>query len=108
VESICPRAIATLTFSLSRRSKAGALWSGRLRKKRVRTRNRCDEFRHDGLPGDEREARDAYRQIIEQGDWEATRNIVRIFGLESQSLREVLRQYQEWSYPVSVDGVGLR
>lgn len=43
----------------------------------------------------EREARDAYRLIIDQGDWEAARTIVRIFGLESQSMREVVRQYQE-------------
>jgi dimethylsulfone monooxygenase len=43
----------------------------------------------------EREAHDTYRQIVEQGDWKAAQNIVRIFGLESQSMREVVRQYQE-------------
>jgi alkanesulfonate monooxygenase SsuD/methylene tetrahydromethanopterin reductase-like flavin-dependent oxidoreductase (luciferase family) len=43
----------------------------------------------------EREARQAYKQIIDQGDWEAASNIVRVFGLESGSMREVVRQYQE-------------
>jgi FMNH2-dependent dimethyl sulfone monooxygenase len=43
----------------------------------------------------ELEARQAYDQIISMGDWEAARNIVRIFGLESQSLREVVHQHQE-------------
>jgi FMNH2-dependent dimethyl sulfone monooxygenase len=43
----------------------------------------------------EREARADYQRIIDMGDWEAARNIVRVFGLESESMREVVQQYQE-------------
>jgi alkanesulfonate monooxygenase SsuD/methylene tetrahydromethanopterin reductase-like flavin-dependent oxidoreductase (luciferase family) len=36
----------------------------------------------------EKEAQQAYRYIVEKGDWEATRNILRLLGVESGSFSE--------------------
>jgi alkanesulfonate monooxygenase SsuD/methylene tetrahydromethanopterin reductase-like flavin-dependent oxidoreductase (luciferase family) len=36
----------------------------------------------------EKEARQAYRYIVERGDWEATRTILRLLGIESGSFSE--------------------
>jgi alkanesulfonate monooxygenase SsuD/methylene tetrahydromethanopterin reductase-like flavin-dependent oxidoreductase (luciferase family) len=43
----------------------------------------------------EREARRQYDYIIEKGDWEATRNIMRVLGVESGSFDTQIKQFAE-------------
>jgi alkanesulfonate monooxygenase SsuD/methylene tetrahydromethanopterin reductase-like flavin-dependent oxidoreductase (luciferase family) len=43
----------------------------------------------------EREARRQYEYIIEKGDWEATHNIMRVLGVESESFDAQIKQFAE-------------
>lgn len=43
----------------------------------------------------EAEAQALYRRIVDEGDWEATRNIMDLLGLESSSFNEQIRAYGE-------------
>lgn len=43
----------------------------------------------------EREAQDLYRRIVDEGDWEATRNIMNLLGIESSSFNEQIKQFGE-------------
>jgi dimethylsulfone monooxygenase len=43
----------------------------------------------------EREARRQYEHIIEEGDWEATHNILRVLGVESGSFDAQIKQFAE-------------
>ncbi len=43
----------------------------------------------------EREARRQYEYIIEKGDWEATQNIMRVLGVESESFDAQIKQFAE-------------
>jgi FMNH2-dependent dimethyl sulfone monooxygenase len=43
----------------------------------------------------EAEAKALYRQIIEQGDWEATHNIMNLLGIESTSFTEQVKHFGE-------------
>lgn len=42
----------------------------------------------------EREAERTYRAILDQGDWEAARNVMRTLGIESQSFGEHIREFE--------------
>jgi alkanesulfonate monooxygenase SsuD/methylene tetrahydromethanopterin reductase-like flavin-dependent oxidoreductase (luciferase family) len=43
----------------------------------------------------EQEARRQYEYIIEKGDWEATNNIMRVLGVESESFDAQIKQFAE-------------
>jgi alkanesulfonate monooxygenase SsuD/methylene tetrahydromethanopterin reductase-like flavin-dependent oxidoreductase (luciferase family) len=43
----------------------------------------------------EEEAWALYRRIVDEGDWEATRNIMTTLGIESSSFNEQIRQFGE-------------
>ena len=43
----------------------------------------------------EAEARRVYRSIIEQGDWVAADNLMKVLGIESQSFNERIEKYRE-------------
>src|SRR5205814_8219670 len=43
----------------------------------------------------EGEARQVYRSIIEQGDWVAADNLMKVLGIESQSFNERIDKYRE-------------
>lgn len=43
----------------------------------------------------EAEAKALYRRIVDEGDWEATRNIMNVLGLESSSFNEQIKSFGE-------------
>ena len=43
----------------------------------------------------EAEARQVYRSIIEQGDWVAADNLMKVLGIESQSFNDRIQKYRE-------------
>ena len=43
----------------------------------------------------EAEARQVYRSIIEQGDWVAADNLMKVLGIESQSFNDRIEKYRE-------------
>jgi len=43
----------------------------------------------------EAEARRVYRSIIEQGDWVAADNLMKVLGIESQSFNDRIEKYRE-------------
>ena len=43
----------------------------------------------------EAEAQALYRRIVDEGDWDATRNIMNLLGIESNSFNEQIKQYGE-------------
>jgi dimethylsulfone monooxygenase len=54
----------------------------------------------------EQEAKNAFQRVIDDGDWDAAGNVMKIAGMESQSFNEQIRAFQErfiagWAgYPV--------
>ena len=43
----------------------------------------------------EAEARALYQRIVDEGDWDATRNIMALLGIESESFNEQIKQFAE-------------
>jgi alkanesulfonate monooxygenase SsuD/methylene tetrahydromethanopterin reductase-like flavin-dependent oxidoreductase (luciferase family) len=54
----------------------------------------------------EKEAKAAFQNVIDKGDWGAAENVMKIAGMQSQSFNEQIKQFQErfiagWAgYPV--------
>jgi FMNH2-dependent dimethyl sulfone monooxygenase len=42
----------------------------------------------------EREAEEAYQEILTRGDWEGARNVMKVLGIESQSFGEHIREFE--------------